>query len=196
LEESFNLLIEKHDSLRNIFLYKELDDIYQVVTAHRKLEINFEDISSLPQEQRKTALEKMKESDWSKGYDFEKELLIKVTLIKTGNQNYELFLSHHHIILDGWGLGIVFKYLIEFYRALQTGREIEIDTGHSYRHFTQWLESRNHDQAIRYWNHYLKDYKNPPLLSRFSGTPVHLQAKVVITSNHIPLHLITIWWTA
>ncbi|WP_120139121.1 non-ribosomal peptide synthetase, partial [Listeria monocytogenes] len=104
--------------------------------------------------------------DLRKGFDLQKDALIRYELIKTNN-DYYLLISFHHIILDGWSAAIVYQDLIYFYNQLNQGKdeqqlvlELQKDDGESYQEFIQWLNGQDEQQGLNHWKELLDDYNN------------------------------------
>ncbi|MCP4152804.1 MAG: AMP-binding protein, partial [bacterium] len=79
----------------------------------------------------------------------------------------------HHIILDGWCLGIVYGELFDYYRCYKDGGDIttlEMETVYPYRDFIEWLSLRERESAREYWRDYLGDLQQPVLLPRTGQT--------------------------
>ncbi|MFP3571292.1 condensation domain-containing protein, partial [Paraburkholderia sp. SIMBA_030] len=60
-------------------------------------------------------IENYLKEDRSKGFDITKDTLMRVCLIKTEESFYKLVWSFHHILLDGWCIGIILDELFTIY---------------------------------------------------------------------------------
>jgi amino acid adenylation domain-containing protein/non-ribosomal peptide synthase protein (TIGR01720 family) len=159
LERSFNILIDRYDILRTVFRIDKLKEPLQFVLKQRKLKIYFEDISHLDDNEKDVFLEEFKKRDRETGFDLTRDLLIRLSLFKTGQHNWTLVWSSHHILMDGWCLGIVYRELIQIYRLLKEGNPVELGSVTPYANYINWLEKQNKKAGLQYWQKYLDGYE-------------------------------------
>ncbi|TKH36518.1 non-ribosomal peptide synthetase [Paenibacillus polymyxa] len=164
VEKSVNIIIEKYDALRTIFLYENVAKPLQVVMKERKLSVSYEDITSLAEELRDRYIEEYRVKDRKKGFDLSRDILTRLSVIKTGYQSYNMVWSFHHIIIDGWSLANIFREFMENYEALMNSWEPESGKVYTYSRYIKWLEGRNQNEAADYWETYLKGYEHQTVL--------------------------------
>ena len=167
LGESFQRLIERYDIFRTVFVYKKVGKPVQVVMKERKAKLQLEDITNLSEAEQKRFLEEFKIQDRKRGFDLTTDLPLRLAVIKLKGDQYGMVWSFHHIIMDGWCLGIIFKDFFEIYGALKNGRLPNLEVTYPYSSYIQWLEKQNSKEAAEYWNDYLKDYEEQAILPRF-----------------------------
>ncbi|WP_026475839.1 non-ribosomal peptide synthetase [Alkaliphilus transvaalensis] len=158
-EKAFNALIEKYDVLRTVFVYDKVKQPLQAVLEDRKVKVSFVDLTDLGQEEKVNFIGEYKREDKKRGFDLAKDKLLRMSIIKTEINQYQLIWSFHHIILDGWCLGIIIKDLLENYRILRENKPLMIVKGMPYSNFIQWLQNQNRQEGIDYWKKYLKGYE-------------------------------------
>jgi len=161
LEKSFNLLIRRYDILRTIFRYENLKQPLQILLRERHLKIYFENISQLNKEKKETYLEEFKRKDRKRKFDLSTDLLMRISLFRTGRDSYRLLWSSHHIIMDGWCLGIIFKDLLTIYRSLIKGKPPNPGPVTPYKKYINWLEKQDKAEGLRYWREYLEGFDQP-----------------------------------
>jgi len=166
LEESFSRLIARYDIFRTVFLYEALDEPLQVVIKKRDARVHYKDITHLAGEAITKYLEEYKRIEREHGFNLSKDLLMKMSLFKTGNESYYLLWNFHHILMDGWCLGIVYKELIEIYLALAEGKPVELGAVTPYRNYINWLAQRDKTEGLLYWEKYLEDCEQSTGLPR------------------------------
>ncbi len=84
---------------------------------------------------------------------------MRVCLIRTDENLYKLVWSHHHILLDGWCLGIVLGELFTVYGKLINGEEYELEETKPYSDYIKWLEEQDKEEGKSYWAQYLDGYE-------------------------------------
>ncbi|MCP5107614.1 MAG: amino acid adenylation domain-containing protein, partial [bacterium] len=166
LEKSFTRLIGRHPVLRTVFVHEKLKKPMQVVLKNVTPEPGFADISHLPAGEKENRLEAFKKEDREKGFDLVKGPPIRMLLIKTGERAYRLLLSFHHIIMDGWCLGIIFKDLIQIYHSLSQGKPVHLEPVTPYADYIKWLKQQDSEKGLSYWRKYLAGYEQQTSLPK------------------------------
>ncbi|MCF2946282.1 non-ribosomal peptide synthetase, partial [Paenibacillus tarimensis] len=161
LERSFNGLIERHDSLRTNFIHGKTKMPQQVVLKNRQLRVQTEDLSGYGEEMKQWKLEEFKQRDKERGFDLARDLLIRISVLKLDDSRSVLLWSHHHILMDGWCIGIIMKELMQLYEACASGRPAELDKPVPYRRFVEWLDKQDREESKEYWRSYLSGYEQP-----------------------------------
>lgn len=163
-EKTFNKIIEKYDILRTVFTYKKTKKPRQVVLKKRTMDIFYEDISSLEENAKIEYLENLKSEDKKKGFNLSKDILMRVSVIKISETLYNILWSFHHIIMDGWCLGIILKDLIRMYRSFKCGEPVNPGTAAPYSRYIEWIEKRDKEKGLRFWEEYLRGFdRHSPL---------------------------------
>jgi NRPS condensation-like uncharacterized protein len=101
LEKSFNALIERYDILRTIFHLEDKDQPLQIVLKQRKSKVYFENIDHLNREEQEQYVQDFMAKDKKRGFDLTRDMLMRLSLLKTGKDSYKLIWSFHHILMDG-----------------------------------------------------------------------------------------------
>ena len=172
IEQSFNQLIQRHEILRTVFIYKKIEKPMQVVMKEWKAKVYFEDIIHLIQEEKKQFIEEFKNQDRKKGFDLKKDISIRIAALKTGDDSYCLIWSFHHIIMDGWCLGIIAKEFFEIYEALKENQPLNLEKTYPYSEYIKWLEARENKAAASYWEEYLEGYEQLASLPKQKSVPL------------------------
>lgn len=166
LQESVRLLFQRYDVLRTVFRIEKTKEPIQLVLKQRNFKLHFEDISGWEENRRETYIEDFKTKDRRKGFDVTRDILFRLSLLKTGHRSYVLVWSFHHIVMDGWCTGIVYRDLVQIYRSLSGGRPVELEPATPYVNYIKWLERRDKEEGFLYWKAYLENYKQPALLPK------------------------------
>jgi len=166
VRKSLDLLSVKYEILRTTFVIpKKGDRPWQVVLKDREIELNVIDLST--NESPAKEIEKIKEDDLGRGFDLEKDSLLRMTIIKLSLDENIMLWSFHHIILDGWCISLLLTDFIEKYSALRNGEEfnnLKEKVNHekseiaSYEEYIKWLEKQDKESALKYWDELLEGY--------------------------------------
>ena len=150
LELSIQLLFQRHESLRTNFV-EGRQVIHPRINFSLKLTdyrgVDFETIQS--HIQRHAAFP----------FDLSRDVLLQLELLQLGTAEHILLFNMHHIISDGWSMGILFKELDALYEACKTGIEEPLSVltplAIQYKDYSAWqnelLESEQVLQLREYW---------------------------------------------
>ncbi len=180
-ERSFNFIIEKYDILRTVFLYEKVSQPVQIVLRKRMGNIIYNDISALEEKERNSFIEDFIKKDKMQGFKLSIDLPMRIAVIKTGETEYEIIWSYHHIIMDGWCLGIIMSEFFKAYTLLGKGKEISTVNNYPYSDYIKWLKKQNKEKALAYWKNYLEDYEQQasiPRLHKKSNDNTYLQCDI------------------
>ncbi|WP_236628524.1 non-ribosomal peptide synthetase [Paenibacillus mucilaginosus] len=169
---SVQMLIDRYCVLRTVFLDAETRPL-QIVTARRKAEGFDMDLTHLPGEERRRAADELIREDRARGFDLKRDLLLRYTAIRTGEDTWTIAWTHHHIIMDGWCVSLLLQDLLACYRSLTRGVELDLAPEQPYERFIDWLYSQNPAEAAAYWREKLQGFEQQtgvPKRSGYTGT--------------------------
>ncbi|TFI53950.1 amino acid adenylation domain-containing protein [Mastigocladus laminosus UU774] len=155
LEQSLNEIIRRHDSLRTNFVVSEGKPV-QVVKSSASLALSVEDLRELSESDRTKELQRLSTLIAQQSFDLSNEPLWRVKLLRLAEQQYRLLLTLHHIIADGWSMGVLIRELAALYEAYSTGKlsplpELPIQYVDFAYWQHQWLESEHIQSLLEYW---------------------------------------------
>ncbi len=169
-QRSIQAIIDRHDIFRTVFLphVPHLSGPRQVVMTECEFHLYSEDISHLQINDQNEFIDCFKEKDKQKGFDLQKDMLMRISLFKTAEDEHVCLWSHHHILMDGWCLGIVLQEFMQIYQSIHAGKPLSLDPVRPYSTYISWLTNRDKETAAEYWGSYLKNYSTPSPLPRVS----------------------------
>jgi amino acid adenylation domain-containing protein/thioester reductase-like protein len=161
LERSFSEVVRRHESLRTRFVLQN-GVPYQVVDPPGVFTLHRSDLSALTSiTQREQAIREVHRRELLYRYDLSASPLFRAVLLKLGSRDYALFVTMHHIVSDGWSIGIIVRELSELYAADVRGEpsglaELDVQYGDYAIWQRQWLEGEVSRDQLRYWSERLK----------------------------------------
>ncbi len=117
LEAALNVVIERHEVLRTLFPVVDGRPI-QVVCDTSPLRLVTIDLSTQPARERETEVERLLVEEPRRPYVLSAEPGIRATLIHLSQDDHVFIVMLHHIVCDGWSLGILYKELGAIYGAM------------------------------------------------------------------------------
>ncbi len=140
----------------------------------KPIEITVEDIRSMKNKQRNEFIAGFVQKDKARGFDLTQDALMRVSILRTEDDQVRLIWSFHHILMDGWCLPLITKEVFETYYELLERRQPEREAVTPYSRYIEWLEDQDHQNALAYWQKYLDGYEGQTVLLK---EPVSNQAK-------------------
>lgn len=155
MERAINTIIERHEALRTT--YRILDDQpVQVIFPALTIPLSRVDLTALPEEEKAAALQNRIAMEAQQPFDLQKGPAIRTVLFEVRAEEYVFLLNCHHIVVDGWALGVFHKELVALYNAYSVGKPSPLaDLVIQYADFTQWqmqqLQGDFLQRLVNYW---------------------------------------------
>jgi amino acid adenylation domain-containing protein/non-ribosomal peptide synthase protein (TIGR01720 family) len=192
--EALNDLVRRHDSLHTIF--RTIDErpvqivqpprsTHAVKHAVRTVDLPVIDLRDRSAVDQSTEVQRLTLESAERAFDLTRGPLLRAQLLRLADQEYDLLLTLHHIIFDGWSSDIFFREWAALYAARVEGNAPSLtELPIQYADFTawqrQWLEGTVLDQQLDYWRQHLKgelpvlqlptDHVRPPTPSSRGAT--------------------------
>ncbi|MCT7965693.1 amino acid adenylation domain-containing protein [Laspinema sp. D1] len=165
LESSINEIIQRHEALRTNFATVESQPV-QVIASSLNCQVQVVNLLHLPESERESEAQRCVNQEANRPFNLEREPLFRVTLLQLDQTEYVLLFTMHHIISDGWSLGVFVKELIELYKGFCTGNPTNLPLlPIQYADFAvwqrQWLTGEILETQLSYWK---EQVSNAPTL--------------------------------
>lgn len=159
LERSVNLLIARHDALRTAI--EIIDDFPKQILRHdASILMDVHDLRSFSNVEQEKEIQNRIAEEAQRPFDLRVAPLLRVSLLQLASQDYLLIVVIHHIISDGWSMGVFVKELLALYDAISQGNPSPLsELPFQYGDFTQWqrerLQGQYLDKLLNYWKNRL-----------------------------------------
>ncbi|RMP20113.1 Non-ribosomal peptide synthetase, partial [Pseudomonas coronafaciens pv. atropurpurea] len=120
LESSFNQLVTRHEALRTTFMDIEGEGWQCVAVAGQRLPLPVIDLQGYHDAEAR--LGELMEEEGARPFDLTTGPLMRVSLVKQADDEHVLLLTQHHIVSDGWSMGVLTRELGLLYEAFLQGR--------------------------------------------------------------------------
>ncbi len=164
IERSWALLIARHDALRTVFKATGAERPVQIVLRRWPFRLENHDLRATGLETRRRSVEDIIAELRGRPFDLAREVAFRIALLRTADDEALMVWGFHHILLDGWCIGLLQDQFSELYTALAAGREPSPGTAPSYRQFVDWIESRRAHGSLEFWRHSLAGYAGRSIL--------------------------------
>ncbi len=207
LRKAFQALVARHESLRTIFV---VDDGHasQRINPPGDWFMDIRDISNLEHEEREAEILNFAHDEALRSFDLEmgepdiarRTRLMRTRLLRCGAHEHVLLLTMHHIISDGWSVGVLLHDVAELYRAIVEGTAPQLpDLQIQYADYAawqrEWMSGPVFEHQMNYWKQQLAgvpvlelptDHPRPPIMT-FSGAAqaIQIDSDLVHKLNHL-----------
>jgi acyl-CoA synthetase (AMP-forming)/AMP-acid ligase II/acyl carrier protein len=163
LEYSFGQVVQRHESLNTTFDFAD-DGLHQIIRPSEPFALHKEDLRGSPENGREGRMVARMVEEARRPFDFRKGPLLRVSLFRMGEQEHALLLVVHHIISDGWSVGVILRELSIFYNSYVTQTVPDLpELPVQFADFARWqrkrLESRESSDWLAYWSERLRGCK-------------------------------------
>ncbi len=120
LQQTFTELLRRHEILRTSFPMRD-DQPHQLIAPPTTFHFPFMDLSQLTPEQREAELQLLADREAQRPFDLERGPLLRAALVRLADDDHALLFTTHHIVSDGWSIGILIKEISTLYAAFAAG---------------------------------------------------------------------------
>ncbi|MCZ8056721.1 amino acid adenylation domain-containing protein [Microcystis sp.] len=182
LEKSLQEIIQRHESLRTNFATIEGNPV-QVIKPESNWQLTLVNGKDSPKYREEQEIKKWLEIRSHQPFDLANDSLIRATLLKLSDTEHFLLICLHHIVSDGWSMGVFIEELTTLYNAYTKGLEPLLqELPIQYADFAIWqreyLQGEIRQNQLNYWQkqlaaapallHLPTDYPRP-LQQSFQG---------------------------
>ncbi|MDQ1355232.1 MAG: hypothetical protein QG657_5542, partial [Acidobacteriota bacterium] len=153
-ERAWNSVVETNEMLRTVFRWEKLDNPVQMVLKKHAPQWRYRDLSRPDARETEKLLEQIAANDREEKFDL-REVPFRITLCELGESIFEVIISNHHILYDGWSNGIILKEFFNAYHDIALGKEPIKAVKAGFKEFIAWLGNRDTEKEREYWRNYL-----------------------------------------
>src|SRR5436305_8764582 len=121
LRAALAALTGRHETLRTAFGVEDGEPV-QLISAALEPVFAVVELGGLPAGRREAEARRGLALEAERPFDLTRPPLLRTTLLTLGPDDHRLLLSLHHIVTDGWSLGILVRELLALYAAGAEGR--------------------------------------------------------------------------
>lgn len=165
LEEAFNGVVHRHEVLRTTYDETDGEPIPRINPVPREM-LTILDLQSLNKSAQDIRVKLLAKEEAEHPFDLKIVPLVRIRLLKLGELDHVLLVTLHHIVCDGWSIGIFVREIAELYDALISNRSSLLPKlPIQYADFAYWqrqqLQGKALEQQLEYWQQKLS---NLPIL--------------------------------
>lgn len=152
LRQAFTHVVGRHEALHAVC---DSTGKRMIVLAEMEIPLLFLDLRERSGTDRNAEMHALGEEDMQKPFDLLNGPLLRAWCVTTGDRQHHLRLTGHHIVCDGWSLGILMAEISQAYSALVEGRSIQLPPAIPFSAYTMALmefsKSAEYETVKQYW---------------------------------------------
>ncbi|MBN7810760.1 amino acid adenylation domain-containing protein [Algoriphagus sp. H41] len=158
LQEAFSKTIQRHDGMRAIL---SPNGKHLLILSSYELPIRLRDISEMSFEEKERFLKKHSLETGKYQFNLSQGPLYVMELIKLDGMHYQLTFTGHHIIFDGWSLGVMMEELGSLYSSIVSQTESTLDKADDLTEYSveliNYTRKSSYKETKKFWTDYLSN---------------------------------------
>ncbi len=155
LEQTFNEIVRRHEALRTTVVIQSGQPV-QVINPTLTITLPIIDLRQLPQAEREIQARQLTTQEAQRPFNLSTDSLLRVKLLRLDETQYILLLTMHHIVCDGWSIGVLIQEIAALYTAFASNQPSPlpkltiqyVDFAYWQR---QWLQKEVLEKQLSYW---------------------------------------------
>ena len=132
LRATLDTIVARHEALRTSFVVLDSQPVQQIAAAEVGFHLIEHDLSGLPAAAQQARVDELSRSEATEPFDLSAGPLIRGQLLRLGPEDHLLLITQHHIISDGWSIGVLVQEVATLYAAFSKGQPNPLPAlGHS-----------------------------------------------------------------
>jgi amino acid adenylation domain-containing protein/non-ribosomal peptide synthase protein (TIGR01720 family) len=164
-ERAWRETVRRHAIFRGRFVWEGLAEPLFLVQPAAELEVTVQDWRALKPVEQDERIADLLRTDRRRGLTLDRAPLMRITLVQRGDQVWHWLWTHHHVLLDGWCVGLVLREVLDHYEARRSGTTAEPAYRRPYRDYIAWLQQQDRSRADAFWRDELADFTTPTRLT-------------------------------
>ncbi|MEH1807829.1 amino acid adenylation domain-containing protein [Nostoc sp.] len=155
LEQTFNEIVQRHEALRTTIVVQKGQPV-QVINPTLTIPLPIIDLRQLPQAEREIQARRLTTQEAQRPFNLSTDSLLQVKLLWLDETQYILLLTMHHIVSDGWSIGVLIQEIAALYTAFASNQPSPLPKlTIQYADFAywqrQWLQGEVLKKQLSYW---------------------------------------------
>src|SRR5712691_9396601 len=173
LQQALDCIVARHQALRTTFSLVG-GTPRQIIAPQLSLELPLLDLSELPEAEREAEAQRRLKQEAMRPFDLSCGPLIRAVLLRLTSSEHLLVVTMHHIVTDGWSVGVFHQELTALYEAFSAGRPSPLsELPIQYADYAQWqrqsLKGAAYESQLSYWKQQFATL--PPVLELPTDRP-------------------------
>jgi amino acid adenylation domain-containing protein len=166
-KQAFNDVVRRHEVLRTYFILVDAEPV-QAIAPSLSIPLSVIDLRNIETEEREIQIQQIATEEAQRPFNLTTAPLLRVTLLQLDENHHVLLLNLHHIVADGWSIGVLIRELSLLYKnaickdATHVSKSLP-ELPIQYADYAQWqrtfLQGELLETQLAYWRHQLDNIK-------------------------------------
>jgi amino acid adenylation domain-containing protein/non-ribosomal peptide synthase protein (TIGR01720 family) len=153
-------IVRRHEVLRTTFKAVNGEPV-QVISEAAPVTLPEADVSGLEGAEQEAAVQRLAQEEAAAPFDLGRGPLLRLKLLRLGESEHVVLLTMHHIVSDGWSMGVFVDEVATLYRAYSEGEEsplpeLEVQYADFAIRQREWLQGEALERQLSYWEEKLR----------------------------------------
>ncbi len=164
LRQALTEIVRRHESLRTTFPMVDHEPVQEISPA-APMPLPVVEIGSLAAQARGAVLERLADHEARHPFALGRDRLVRARVVSLSDSDHVLLVTMHHIVSDGWSMGVFLQELTDLYGRYVRGTPSSLpELRVQYGDFSQWQRGWFGEEALAHEVDYWK--------RRLTGAPV------------------------
>jgi len=159
LGRAIDEVVRRHEALRTS-VPAEDGRPFQKIAAELHVALERLDLSSMPADAARAEAVRVAGASIAQSFDLARGPLLRALLVRIEAEQYLLAIAVHHLLIDGWSIGVVLGELARLYNAFAAGKPSPLpEVALQYADYAlwqrEWLDGERMEKQIAYWHEQL-----------------------------------------
>ncbi len=159
LGRTLSEVVRRHESLRTTFPERDGQPV-QVVHPASEMALEVEDLGAFAEAEREAEARRLADEESQLPFDLAAGPLLRVRLLRLAEDEHVLLFTMHHIVTDGWSMGVLVREVAQLYEAYLKGEESPLqEPPVQYADFAawqrRWMSGEVLERELQYWRRQL-----------------------------------------
>ncbi|MCP5053771.1 MAG: amino acid adenylation domain-containing protein, partial [bacterium] len=159
---AWDFVVQSNEMLRTMFRWENVKQPVQVILKQQPVTVIFHDYSDKEPTVKQQSLDRLKRTDRDDRFDLAAASVpFRITLCKLEKENYEMIVSNHRILYDGWSTGLILKEFFLSYAAIIRGEKPGKPGKQKYKEFISHIYNQDKVGQKLFWVKYFNGVDAP-----------------------------------
>jgi amino acid adenylation domain-containing protein len=154
-EQALDEIVRRHENLRTNFV-SEGGQPAALVSEASSMRVPLVDIGALPPQEREAGARSAARAEARRPFDLARDPLLRATVLRLDDEEHVVLLTLHHMVGDGWSLGILIREVATLYAAFSEGRpsplaELPLQYADFAAWQSRWMQGEVLESQLAYW---------------------------------------------
>lgn len=158
LAKAWGEVVGRHETLRSLFACPYPGEYYRVTLKRPRMQVELHDLSWLPEHMASPRLEELLETGRNGAFQLETGPLLRAQFFRLSKDRFVVSWCSHHLLMDGWCIGLMLDQLFSAYSALDSGAPVSLPEPMPLAVYDVWRSRFDEAAARTYWNSLLAGF--------------------------------------